>query len=45
VAGAGSGSCQLADGGTTDVEISGSVIVRVSCGPGVTICAPKTAVC
>jgi len=45
VAGDGSGPCQLADGGTTDAEISGSVSARVSCGPGVTICAPKTAIC
>jgi hypothetical protein len=35
VAGAGSRPCQLADGGTTHAETSGSV--RVSCGPGVII--------
>jgi hypothetical protein len=41
VDGAGSGPRQLADDGTNDAEISGSV----SCGPGVTICAPNTAIC
>jgi hypothetical protein len=47
VAGAGSGPCQLANGGTTDAEMSGyaSVSARVSCGPGMTICALRAAIC